>query len=79
MKGRNVEIVSNTMETDGSSHQDDLVQKKGSNVSSVVWKWFGCERITPHQFTVFSNLISIRFVKTFPITLSHKCVFAKWI
>lgn len=28
---------------DGSSRQDDLVPKKGSNVSSVVWKWFGFE------------------------------------
>lgn len=44
MKERNVEIASNIMETDGSSNQDDLMPKKGSNFSSVVWKWVGLER-----------------------------------
>ncbi|KAA0721506.1 hypothetical protein E1301_Tti021694 [Triplophysa tibetana] len=40
------------METPGSSHQDELVSKKGNNVTSVIWKWFGFERSDVKQTLV---------------------------
>ncbi len=48
IKERNLEIASNI-----SSPQDDLVSKKGSDVSSVVWKWFRFEMIIPGHFIRF--------------------------